>query len=333
MEHLIPETVWQDLLAPNFAVPVERILGGLSGALVFRCKTPEGQACLRGWPPGKPAGESLAEIQHALELAHQAGLTFVPRFLCGADGAKSQRCGSRVWELTEWMPGKADYVQYPSEERLINALAALAELHAVWRSTFTQRATSPACMQRLRMLDGLQGAHLETMWLAACRSDRELKLVRETCECLTEQGRSIQRRLESIANARISLQYAIRDVWSDHVFFEGPNVTGVIDFGALRIDEPATDVARLLGSLEPHSEEHWKIGLDAYRRVNPEVDPRRVQILDQASCLLSAIQWTQWLVVERRRFPVNTDGLHDRWQNFLTRLRDPHWPADGGSAL
>src|SRR5205807_3808434 len=54
-------------------------------------------------------------------------------------------------------------------------------------------------------------------------------------------------RLESLADISLPLQPCIRDIWHDHVLFTANDVTGVIDFGAVDMDTPATDIARLLG--------------------------------------------------------------------------------------
>ena len=46
----------------------------------------------------------------------------------------------------------------------------------------------------------------------------------------------------------ISLHPCLGDVWAEHVLFEGNQITGLIDFGGMRYDHPAQDLARLLGS-------------------------------------------------------------------------------------
>ena len=65
------------------------------------------------------------------------------------------------------------------------------------------------------------------------------------------------------------LQPCLCDVWHDHVLFDGDRVTGLVDYGAVKIDHPAVDVARLLGSLVGDDAEGWAAGLTAYREVRP----------------------------------------------------------------
>ena len=65
------------------------------------------------------------------------------------------------------------------------------------------------------------------------------------------------------------LQPCLCDVWHDHVLFDGDRVTGLVDYGAVKIDHPAVDVARLLGSLVEDDADGWAIGLTAYREVRP----------------------------------------------------------------
>src|SRR5205085_7730253 len=84
---------------------------------------------------------------------------------------------------------------------------------------------------------------------------------------LAAAGEAVQKPalMEALAVApQLALQPAIRDVHHEHVLFTGDQVTGLIDFGALRIDTPLTDVARLVGSLVGDDAEARRIALDAY---------------------------------------------------------------------
>ena len=112
-------------------------------------------------------------------------------------------------------------------------------------------------------------------------------------------------RLAPLADVPLPLQPCIRDVWHDHVLFDGDTVTGLVDFGAMQIDTPATDVARLLGSLVGDDANGWQEGLTAYSAVRPltEQESLAVVALDTAGTILAVCNWIRWIYVERRQFP------------------------------
>jgi Ser/Thr protein kinase RdoA (MazF antagonist) len=63
----------------------------------------------------------------------------------------------------------------------------------------------------------------------------------------------LERQLAAHVDRPVPLQPALRDILDEHVLFVGDQVTGIIDFGAMRIESVAGDIARLLGSLVPRS--------------------------------------------------------------------------------
>ena len=83
------------------------------------------------------------------------------------------------------------------------------------------------------------------------------------------------------ADASFALQPCLVDVWHDHVLFTGEEVTGVVDYAAMRLDVPHADLARLLGSLVEDDEAGWRAGLEAYGRWLPVPDERLVRLLAQ----------------------------------------------------
>lgn len=127
-------------------------------------------------------------------------------------------------------------------------------------------------------------------------------------------------RLTPLANAPLPLQVCIRDVWHDHILFTDDTVTGLIDFGALGVDTPATDIARLLGSLVGDDATGWKMGLAAYRTVRPlsEVESQAVPAIDTAGTILAAANWIRWVYIERRHFDEPTRVV-ERMQTLSTR--------------
>src|SRR5206468_3640782 len=65
------------------------------------------------------------------------------------------------------------------------------------------------------------------------------------------------------------LQPCLCDPWHDHVLFDGDRLTGIVDYGAAKVDHVSVDLARLLGSLVGDDADAWQRGLGAYRSVRP----------------------------------------------------------------
>src|SRR5947209_4161414 len=82
--------------------------GGFSGARLWRVTGGEDFFCLRAWPPSADA-RHLEEIHRLMGAARAAGLAFVPAVFPAADGRSWVADAGRLWELTAWMPGRADF--------------------------------------------------------------------------------------------------------------------------------------------------------------------------------------------------------------------------------
>src|SRR5205823_4936419 len=92
--------------------------------------TAERSLCLRAWP-ADVTPPRLAAIHAAMHLAR--GLDFVPQPLPTTNGPTWVQHAGRLFDLTTWMPGQADFEVAPSQTRLEQACSALARLHEVWK--------------------------------------------------------------------------------------------------------------------------------------------------------------------------------------------------------
>ena len=155
----------------------------------------------------------------------------------------------------------------------------------------------------------------------------EAALAERTIRLLSQRCATLRRRLAPLETAPIPTHFVVRDLHDEHILYTGQEITGIVDFGAARIDDPATDLVRLLGTLEPFDHGRWLSGLHHYQasrswREEDRLDlfePDRLRLLDEAANLLSAAQWMEWLCEERRRFPAKRTVLLDRWKRFLDR--------------
>ena len=297
--------------------------GGLSGARVWQCNSSlHGLLCLRKWSPTHPTPARLQFIHTALDQAHEK-LTFVPRVHRDQLGNSFWPVDDCLWEVTQWMPGEANYLARPTREKLWSAVDSIAELHAVWSEHTSQLALSPSVEQRATMLrDWLAMSDLMERVGSNVRGPIEAVACMSTVQMLHSRGPLLLAELQRISNEPVRLQPVLRDVWNDHLLFDENRVSGIVDFGAMRNDEPAADLARMLGSLHPFETDQRLAAIERYnsKRLAQPVDPARVDLLDRSATLLTALQWLQWLVLERRSFPMEVSKLMDRWQTALARM-------------
>jgi Ser/Thr protein kinase RdoA (MazF antagonist) len=297
--------------------------GGFSGALLWRLSGPGGPLCLRGTAPHERA-EHLAWRHRLMTEARAAGLRFVPAVLPCADGASFVEAEGRCWELMEWLPGRADYRESPSRERLEAAARALALVHDAWGRHEQGKAVCPAVLRRLELAGNCQvpagqGPATPLQPLLS----RLGEVVREWLPHLPGWLLPWQGRV-------CLLQPCLRDVWHDHLLFEGDRLAGLVDYAAADVDGVATDLARMLGSLAADDDSGWCAGLAAYREVRSlsaeEEDLARV--LDRAGAVLGLANWLRWLMA-RQQGPAlgRVEELLRRvegWSLGLTRPRPPN---------
>jgi homoserine kinase type II len=285
--------------------------GGMSGAQFWRIESASGLFALRRWPIEYPSPERLRFIHDVLFHAAARGISFLAVPIRTTAGATFVSADGSLWELAPWMPGAADYERSPNDQKLAAAMSALARFHVAvsdFPKTATAQATvpPPAIARRLLRLRELSGRGTKDL-SDAINTGIWPKLKPLAHRFLATLPKLLPRaiaQLEPISNIPLPVQPCIRDIWHDHVLFTGTDVTGIIDFGAMDIDTPATDVARLLGSLVGDDEAGWRAGVSAYsakRPLSPD-EERAAKALDTSSTILAGCNWLQWICCEGRQF-------------------------------
>jgi hypothetical protein len=136
--------------------------GGFSGARLWRCQGVGGRLCLRAWPTPKTASW-VRRLHQLMEGARRQGLDFIPTVYAAGEGDTVVEAAGRVWELTQWLEGRANFAEYPSPARLEAACEALAKLHRSWEAFAAPAQLCPAVRLRWKVLADWQ-ALVETGW-------------------------------------------------------------------------------------------------------------------------------------------------------------------------
>lgn len=283
--------------------------GGFSGARIWWLDTPRGPACLRRWAPEHPTRDRLEFIQAVLWHVDQEGFHLVPVPYETVTHSGYVCWDEHLWELTPWMPGCADYHCLPCPNKLKAALSALACFHRSAASFPLPEAhskRSPGMLERRERLHQLCDGGVSRIADQISNGDwPELALRgRQLCELFHAAVVKVHQLVEHACQLQVPLQPCIRDVWHDHILFEGTDVSAIIDFGAMRPDCVAADIARLLGSMVQDDLVGWHVGMSAYQATRPlsDAECQLVVAFDRTSVLMSGIQWLEWIYCQGRQF-------------------------------
>ena len=297
--------------------------GGFSGARLWRCEGFAGGLCLRAWPAHKAAAW-VRDLHRLMESARRQGLDFVPAVYSASDGDTLVEESGRVWELTQWLDGQADFDENPSPTRLDSACEALAKLHRAWEPLTARAEPCPAVRRRLRVLtdwhtlvssgwrpEAPPDPHLDPLWPLAQRAWRGLP------GWLQE----VLRYLESWIDFRCPVQPCLCDPWHDNLLFESDRLTGLVDYGTVKNDHVAVDVSRMLGSLVGDDVEGWERGLRAYRRVREltENEEQLAYVLDRTGTILAVVNWLHLVYYEGRSYE-DLSAVVGRLSSLLNRI-------------
>jgi hypothetical protein len=109
------------------------------------------------------------------------------------------------------------------------------------------------------------------------------------------------------------------------VLFTGVSVTGIVDFGAMDVDSPAIDLARLLGDFAGENDELWTSGFRAYQDAggNLDVPPEFIRQLDRAGAVCSILGWFRRFSQGFQAF--QRDAITRRLEQLVTRIEYSHF--------
>jgi Ser/Thr protein kinase RdoA (MazF antagonist) len=327
---------------------LDRDSEGFSGASVLRVSLQENlhgsevEFCLRGWPPDSLQRERLLGLHRLLEHIYKSGVKQVPVPVKSKFGTTLYAEASQFWQLEPWMPGRADFSSDPSDARLRNAMTVLAQWHEA-AARFEPRAseanwfksvaaeTSPTVEDRLGRIEryytqdarSLRATLGQTTSLGSWGDDFSelIQLSRRILDAFDQSVEAIGSELQSYRDVKFRLHPCLRDVWHDHVLFEGERVTGLIDPNAAKTETPATDLARLLGSFLGDDSDRWQVALAAYRSVRPlsEREAKVARVIDRSTVLLSGMTWLERLFVHQENY-ASPRRILDRLQQIVARL-------------
>jgi hypothetical protein len=191
------------------------------------------------------------------------------------------------------MPGVADYLTNLTPTRIANACAALAQIHRVWQPTIPVLAASAIIHLRLKLIAKWRDLATKPSEPVGSINPAVAEAIRHGWQVARTAADTTERLLREWDDWPMFIQPCLRDVWGAHVLFTGDAVTGVIDYGSVKPDHVAVDLARLLGDLVEDDDAAFATGLDAYRVAGGTLDVPVdfVRLLDRTGAVCGVMNW------------------------------------------
>ena len=302
---------------------------GFSGALVRRIESDRGPLALRGWPIESLPQQRLEGLHQLLSHVSPQVPVSVP--LPGLDGQTLVTFAGRLWQLEPWLPGRANFRELPSTERLSAAMHCLARFHER-AATFSANgvhcewfdrasgSSSPATHERRERVD-----RFSRTWSTLCEQARSRGQLGEAVERISilfpRAADRIQNELATATQQQFDLQPCLRDIWHDNLLFSGNAVSGLIDTSACRTENVATDLARLIGSLVGDDHDRWDEALEVYQQERPlsPGEQALVGVLDRSGVLLAGAVWLERIAHRSITEPISR-SIEDRVSEVVRRL-------------
>lgn len=295
---------------PQLSTPIDiKVMGnagGFSGARLWRIETDEGSWCLRRWPQSHPTPSQLSWIHQSLYQAADSGCDFLPLPLLNRNQGSHWEEHQHLWEIAPWLPGAADLSVECSQAKLTAAFQALARFHKAFPTV--DRGQSTSLQDRHRVLsEATQPRKISELCSAkqGSLSTEIFVLCRQLLELARNQLVPLSGLIERVRHQVFDRQTCIRDIWHQHLLFSGDNLSGIVDFGAMRVETICLDVARLLGSLQSFGPPQLRqFSLDAYRSVRPlsETEIHTIDVLIAIGPVVAGLSWLRWLLIEKKEF-------------------------------
>lgn len=296
--------------------------GGFSGSQLWKIGTSiGGEFCLKKWPQQFIDQSRIQWIHDVLVFASANGCPEIIRPLQSSSGKTFVVHDGCFWELSKWSDG-IPLDDTATQPQIESAIAVLARFHQATARYFLNFDTSSKVVEIRNQLLAL-GEKIDSIE----RHDVTHKMLQSNDWLrFKTKGHSIARDIAKFlipfSTTKFPVQPVIRDMRPEHIFCSGNNVTGLIDFGAMRIDTIACDLARLFGGFFRDDAAKFNQAIETYSRYR-NVYPFEREIvlpLNHAAVILGIANWASWIVVDNLQFDA-TQSVERRITFLFERFR------------
>jgi hypothetical protein len=353
---------WCRSLAPGAIWTIESVVdSGLSAGRVWKISVGSSEEpinfALKAWGLSSEHQSRIESILHFQSLLQKNNLAkIVPAVMEWQPGRRVQLADGDLWTITSWLPGKPLAMdELPASDGLMQqAVDVLAELHIAGLEFTGKVGESPGMAKRIDKLshwafEEPEGAFKK--WLQCKKAvsiDFDASRVWQELEQPIARGLKfkvlIPMLLQSITakdkHHHLLCVQLVGDLWRQNILVHDGCISGIIDFGASRVDWPMLEVVRWLSSWAAFDDARLESLLNEYdkrietsllsretsflRHTQNKIDIGEFRQLDRLCTWAAFLQWLDWLREERFDLATLKSHVLPRIKELVTRLECVH---------
>jgi Ser/Thr protein kinase RdoA (MazF antagonist) len=266
--------------AISFPFTVLSINRGLSDSVVYKVRSSDGVFALKSYNPS-----SFSSLQNAhafLDQIRKNKFVLFPLIIRNKDNATVVYHDGFCWDLSFWVPGNIpDYSVF----NLVQCVNKLVQFHIAAGFEQSGFGIMPAMECREFEINSFSISAINFSAIGFLPLFNLIELLKWTRQ---EVGS-----LLGSLNPSVKIQCCWGDARRENILFSGSEITGFIDYCAMRRDCREVDVSRMISSFAGDDYLMWTKALNAYAESSP-INYLVCRKLDILGTIVSLYRWLKW---------------------------------------
>jgi len=253
---------------------------GLSESVVYKVSSLDGAFALKSY--SSSALSSLRNIYNLLDQTRNNNFVLFPVIVRNKENTTIVYHDGFCWDLSSWVPGN---IPDCSIFNLVQCVNKLAELHIAVGSIQSGLGVMPAMKSREVEINSFS---ITAINFSAIGFLPFFDLV-ELLKWLKQEVGSLM----GSPNPIVKIQYCWGDARRENILFNGSEISGFIDYCAIRKDCREVDVSRMISSFAGDDFLMWTNALNAYSE-SSQINHLVCRKLDILGTIVSLYRWLKW---------------------------------------
>jgi Ser/Thr protein kinase RdoA (MazF antagonist) len=253
---------------------------GLSDSVVYKVRSLDGDFALKSYSPS--ALSSLQSTHALLDQTRKNNFVLFPLIFRNKDNATVVYQDGFCWDLSSWIPGN---IPDCSIFNLVQSVKKLAQFHIAIGSEQSGVGVMPAMERREVEINSFSISAINFSaigFLPLFNLVELLKWIRQEVGSLIGSPVPI-----------VKIQYCWGDARRENILFNGCEISGFIDYCAMRKDCREVDVSRMVSSFSGDDYLMWTKALNAYSE-SSQINYLVCRKLDILGTIVSLYRWLNW---------------------------------------